>query len=147
LKLRFTAATRKVLGDIAPQVKKFLEDLGRDLTDAMKRSLSLPKHGRVYVRSDARRKRSGRAFRRLERIHRASAPGEAPASDTGALARSIKARVPSAFQLEIETSDIGEMLEFGTETIDERPFIRPAIKHVTEQLRNARATGMIDRAA
>ncbi len=75
-----------------------------------------------------------------KRIHQASAPGEAPANDTGNLARSItvlaaeivnglptayvKASAPYAFAL-----------EHGTRTIAPRPFMWPAALDNREKIR------------
>ena len=78
-----------------------------------------PKSGRVYGE------------------HQASAPGEAPASNTGDLARSIRvvkgeektwfvvARVPYA-----------SYLEFGTEYMEPRPFMTPAFVQALPNLKD-----------
>lgn len=65
-------------------------------------------------------------------LHRASAPGEAPANQYGVLAGSIST-VPSADPTEAEarvlvTAEYGAALEFGREdgSIAARPYIRPA---------------------
>lgn len=60
------------------------------------------------------------------RTHRASAPGEAPASDTGELAGSITAIKRGLYAFVGTPKLYGGYLEFGTRKIAERPFMRPA---------------------
>ena len=60
------------------------------------------------------------------RVHRASAAGEAPASDTGNLASSIKAIIRNDYAIVGTDQDYGFYLEFGTQSILERPWLRPA---------------------
>lgn len=73
--------------------------------------------------------KTGRVYQRRGVKHQASAPGEAPASDTGNLVRNI--------QTEIDTNNLvgrvnfgteyAAALEFGTEKMEARPFARPAL--------------------
>lgn len=59
--------------------------------------------------------------------HQASAPGEAPASDEGTLASRIDAVKLGPFSWAVGTNlDYGAYLEFGTQRIAERPWLRPA---------------------
>jgi HK97 gp10 family phage protein len=61
--------------------------------------------------------------------HRASAPGEPPATDTGNLVRSITVDKPTADSVTITCrAPYAAALEFGTDDghIEERPFMRPA---------------------
>lgn len=73
------------------------------------------------------------------RPHRASAPGEAPATDTGRLVGSIRFIVrPSESRAEVgvfATSgiDYAEFLEFGTRKIAPRPYLGPAAVEVEPQ--------------
>jgi hypothetical protein len=81
-----------------------------------------PKTGRIYKRG------------KLGRNHQASAPGEAPATDTGALVNSIaykqetklsaivSSRLPYAYWLESE---------YGTRNMKPRPAWRPAVEKNT----------------
>ena len=66
------------------------------------------------------------------RQHTASAKGEPPASDTGFLVNNITSSVK-----QLGTSVVGQIvasapyapyLEFGTSTIDPRPFMQPALE-------------------
>ena len=95
--------------------------------------------------------KSGRVYRRRGVTHRASAPGQPPASDTGSLAGSgdvnrlgngltvrVTFRRRYARALELGSAyRIGgggggpgpSQLEFGTQTLAPRPFLRPALQN------------------
>ena len=85
-----------------------------------------PKHGRVYKRKRTR--------------HRASAPGEYPASDTGEMARSITF---DARDMEIEVGSIitgtpyPVYLEEGTERMDARPWLAPSVEEYDDEIVDA----------
>jgi len=95
----------------------------------------------MLVQGDARRRvmkgpKSGRRYGK----HRASAPGQSPANDTGNLARSISvvAAAPAveAVAYVQARTDYAAALEFGTlragrgrgTVIEARPFLRPAME-------------------
>lgn len=92
-------------------------------------SMTGPKSGRVYKRR-ARRK-NGRP-----RLHRASAPGEAPARDTGTLANAVGIRQIGNMSWEVyvkqPASKYAAALEFGSprRRLAPRPFMRPALERV-----------------
>lgn len=78
--------------------------------------------------------KSGRQYRRGSRIHTASAPGEAPAVDTGFLINSIQTTIKSDTEAVIEIpAEYAEGLEFGTSKVAARPFVRPAITGVLKR--------------
>lgn len=84
--------------------------------DAVRRVLRGPKTGRIYQKYDPKR------------THQASAPGESPATDLGALAGSILAEPAPG---ELAANLVARMpyavhLEYGTTRIAARPFLRPA---------------------
>lgn len=65
-------------------------------------------------------------------IHRASAPGESPATDTGFLATAIRARETEETATTIKGQVVADAkyaaaLEFGTRKIKPRPFLAPAL--------------------
>lgn len=86
------------------------------------------------VRSDIQRRiqrgpKTGATYTRGGITHRASAPGEAPATDTGALVSSIQYRAVDALTAEIESRlAYASMLEFGTVHMDPRPSWTPAVE-------------------
>jgi HK97 gp10 family phage protein len=70
--------------------------------------------------------KSGRLYHRRTVTHQASAPGEAPASDTGRLVNSLSATLtnPGEATASAGNSNVkyAAMLEFGTTNIAPRPF-------------------------
>lgn len=94
------------------------------VTDVRKAIQGPPKTGREYARGKNR-----------DIIHRASAPGEAPATDTGTLvnsiynedrgkyAKAIGSRLPYAYYL-----------EFGTFKMDKRPSWIPAVERAIPKM-------------
>jgi len=103
--------------EIAAGVRPIIKEIAFGIEAAMKQSMTLPKHGREY-------KRRGRT-------HIASAPGEAPAVDTGFLINSIQTVIKSDTEAVITVgAEYAEGLEFGTSKVAARPFIVPAIEGV-----------------
>lgn len=91
-------------------------------TDIKQRIQRGPKTGRVYTRA---------AGQNLSRTHQASAPGEAPATDTGVLASSITFRQASKLTAEVESRlAYAYYLEFGTQRIAPRPAWIPALEKI-----------------
>jgi len=87
--------------------------------DAKKSILTGQKSGRVYVRGNV--------------SHQSSAPGEAPASDTGRLVNSINGELVKGALESIVRAGSGvvkyaRMLEFGTVRMAARPFFTPAVE-------------------
>src|SRR5262245_7162584 len=83
--------------------------------EAIRLVQSPPKTGRIYTR------------RGVE--HQASAPGEAPATDTGRLVNSITTEYDEqnlSGKVSANT-EYAEYLEYGTARMDARPFMRPAL--------------------
>jgi len=80
--------------------------------------MNAPASGIVYIRKPGQN---------LSREHRASAPGDAPAKDSGALVRSIAYKRPSPMQAKV-SSDIeyAARLEDGDMRVQARPSFRPA---------------------
>jgi HK97 gp10 family phage protein len=69
----------------------------------------------------------------LSEFHQASAPGEAPATDTGTLVSSIESKVEVGW-LDIASAVVwtekpyAKWLEFGTTRMEPRPFFTPAVE-------------------
>lgn len=69
---------------------------------------------------------NGRVYKRGSRTHKASAAGEYPNTDTGALVRSIYWKMVGKLTAHVGTPIIyGKYLEYGTSKMAARPFIRP----------------------
>lgn len=75
--------------------------------------------------------KSGRIYRRGNVAHQASAPGEAPATDTGNLVNSAYTKKLADADYETGfTAEYAAALEFGTPKIEPRPYLRPAVEAV-----------------
>ncbi len=73
--------------------------------------------------------KSGRVYRRGNRTHQASAPGEPPATDSGTLVSSIAFKQVNPLTAEVESRlDYASYLEFGTQRMGARPAWVPAIE-------------------
>lgn len=71
------------------------------------------------------------------RTHRASRPGAPPATDIGGLIQGIGARQLNQYAWRVHSdAPYSDDLEYGTRTIDPRPFFRPAYDTVRARLRS-----------
>jgi HK97 gp10 family phage protein len=70
--------------------------------------------------------RTGREYPRGRKKHRASAPGESPAPDTGVTRGSIGHETVGGVIRVGSGQKHAPFLEFGTPTMQPRPFMRPA---------------------
>lgn len=86
-------------------------------SEAVKSIMSGPKSGRIYEKYNPRR------------THTASAPGQAPASDTGNLVSQIQVKSPNKNEVNVESgASYSKFLEFGTSKMLARPFLFPAFE-------------------
>ncbi len=130
-------ASRAVQESIANQLKIALKASGEKVRgEAIQSILAGNKSGKVYKRGN--------------KEHRASAPGESPANDTGRLAGSIISIQNNNEALVIAgrgSVKYASMLEFGTEKMEERPFMNPALEKnrnwIIERLNKAVRDGVV----
>lgn len=79
------------------------------------------------IEADAKQRMAEPKSGRMYGAHRASAPGEAPAMDTGALASSIQVAPERGSTYVVFTNqEYAAHLEFGTVKMAPRPFFGPA---------------------
>lgn len=79
--------------------------------------------------------KTGALYKRGSKVHRASAPGEAPATDTGALASSIYYERPDPLTAAIGSRlEYAFFLEFGTRHIRPRKSWLPAAERAAPRL-------------
>jgi HK97 gp10 family phage protein len=77
---------------------------------------------------------------RMYGAHQASAPGEAPAVDTGLLLNSIQSELvetsatSALAQAGVAGAEYGEALEYGTARILPRPYMRPALDNNEDRI-------------
>lgn len=77
--------------------------------------------------------KTGEMYKRGNKWHQASAPGESPATDTGTLVSSIESKMevlrPGVASAVVWTEKLyGKFLEFGTSKMEPRPFMTPAVE-------------------
>lgn len=111
--------TEKVRQAIMRGVVKGTEEVRNEMVRLIQ---SGPKTGRVYTRRGV--------------SHQASAPGEPPATDTGRLVNSITTEYDAAKLTGTVSAntEYAEFLEYGTQTMAERPFMRPALANKQEKI-------------
>lgn len=113
-------ALGQVLAEIGVGGKKGLADVGVEVRNHVVRLLSTPGTGRVY--------RRGRV------LHRASAPGQPPAPDTGRYRSSWNFQVGEDY-VDIGTNDKrGPWFEYGTRRMAARPHLRPAMNEIRTKI-------------
>lgn len=152
----FTWTAEALLKEIEITERKAVTALGQRYERILQEMFRLPKRGRLYGinRKKLKALRKFRAGKRktAPRVHRASAPGEAPAIDTGALRKGVTREVGKDADgsfIEIGVSnesgraEIASHLELGTRRMDPRPSWRPALeqlrKHADETIAAAAA--------
>jgi HK97 gp10 family phage protein len=127
-------ATTRVQAEVRKELEKALYASALRIEKEAKKSiLSGNKSGRVYTTRFLTNKKTGGIFPTESRPpHKASAKGEAPASDTGRLVNSITTYVKKTGALEAfvvagrGTVKYARMLEYGTAKMGARPFMIPA---------------------
>lgn len=116
-------AMRKLDEDARKEVKKAVDATGLSLRGTIvKKYQRGPATGEIYEKFNPRR------------THQASAPGEAPATDTGRLANSVvtASDIRQPLTVEVLTEvEYGPYLEFGTRTIAPRPNWVPSVQEET----------------
>ncbi len=81
--------------------------------------------------------KTGRIYRRGDEEHQASAPGEAPASDTGTLVGRIRVDDSKLDELRarvVASTAYAAHLEYGTQKMEPRPFMRPALANKKQEI-------------
>ena len=135
------------LDDVLKRLGKFEAEMEQQTKDIVS-ATALSIHGHA-VKEIQRGKKSGRVYQRKNKTHQASATGEAPATDTGALVSSLQLRGagrnsgegldPNSMAAFAQSSsgqtmhvftrlNYAPFLEFGTSKMGERPFMRPALQ-------------------
>ena len=128
---------------LSQALEKVVAEQAFEIERDIKEQIRAPKSGRTYRRGPIT-KRASKATRGLGlreyttkrgftraivgyKFHRASAPGEAPAEDSGAAIGSILTK-PTGKSATITGSEIMRLLEEGTGRIAARPVFAPALE-------------------
>ncbi len=120
---------------IKAEAKKAVAAAGLLVQNEIKDSMRKAKHGKTYRKGPIKRKRGGKNTIVGAKFHRASAPGEAPAVDTGRLIGSVNSRqLDGGFSTTVGVHDVtnvkyAKALEYGTSKIAPRPFLIPALQN------------------
>jgi len=130
--------------NISIQVKGLQKAL--DTLKRAERSLEQPimdtlKGGAQLIRGEAIKSiqtgsKTGRLYKRYNptRTHRASAPGEAPASDTGNLVSNIMVE-DNKDSVEVQSkAEYSKFLEYGTSKMEARPYMFPAYEKSKDKI-------------
>ena len=118
--------------------------------DKLEKDMEIPfqeivKGGGQFIRGEAIKSiqagaKSGIVYEKYNprRSHRASAPGQAPASDTGNLVSKIIVKQKSKNITNVESNaDYSAFLEYGTSKMEPRPFMLPAFEKSKKPIINA----------
>ena len=136
------------------KIQRATREVQKAVDDELRRGLfAAAKH----VEGEAKRSiaaggKTGRIYKRRTVVHRASAAGEAPATDTGRLVNSITS-YPAGASLESTvvagrgTVKYASLLEFGTRFIAPRPFMFPALEKSKDWIRERLAAAVRKAAA
>ena len=122
IKITNLEQTLKQLENLESAMEKPLEEVlfgGGQLirSEAVKSIQTGAKSGIMYQKYNPRRQ------------HRASAPGQAPASDTGNLVSKIRVKQKNPNTTQVESgADYSAFLEYGTSKMQPRPFLFPAFE-------------------
>lgn len=124
IELNGSAELKAALANMSEAIEKQVGDEVSDVAAEMEADIVLsiqqgPASGRIYKRGGV--------------VHQASAPGEAPMSDTGALASSIYSEMLGPISAAVGTRmDYANHLEYGTISMHPRPFFRPVVEEYRE---------------
>ena len=126
-------------------LKKVLKQLNRLEKDMEVPFQEIVKGGGQFIRGEAIKSiqsgaKSGIVYEKYNprRSHRASAPGQAPASDTGNLVSKIIVKQKSKNITNVESNaDYSAFLEYGTSKMEPRPFMLPAFEKSKKPIINA----------
>lgn len=121
-------------------VKRRLLSLGDQVTDGVRQAI---RGSALAVETEAKRAvksggKSGRVYEKYNprRTHRASSPGEAPATDTGYLWGHITTVLDAdGLGANVESrAAYSKALEFGTVKMGARPFLFPAFERLKPKI-------------
>lgn len=124
-------AVVKNVDRLRTRLAKYNEDVRKGISRAIsKGAIDIQ---RTAVASIHRGNPTGRTYKRGNVVHRASAPGEPPATDKNNLVKNILTAVEDhddgntiAYVYVTDRAPYGKWLEYGTTRIAPRPFLHPA---------------------
>jgi HK97 gp10 family phage protein len=125
---QFKAASKDIQKNLEKELLIALDASGRQVVSVAKKSIM-------------QGGKSGRLYKRRTVVHRASAPGEAPANDTGRLVNSIVSEVTKTEMAATVSAGKGiakyaRYLEYGTSKMAPRPFFFTAFESSKAWIQN-----------
>lgn len=121
--------------DLARNLNRISDKSRANIEDALDESAHAMRDD--VLRSILHEEKTGRVYRRGNIEHQASAPGEAPASDTGFLVSRISAdrsRLPMLDAGVVSDAPYSEALEYRPPQKGGRPFLRPSLLRMEEPI-------------
>jgi len=125
----------KNLDKVLKSFKKLEKDLEPDFQEIIKGSAQLIRG--EAIKSIQTGAKTGIVYQKYNprRQHRASAPGQAPASDTGNLVSKIIVKQKTKNITQVESgADYSKYLEYGTSKMQPRPFLFPAFEKSRDKI-------------
>jgi HK97 gp10 family phage protein len=127
--------------ELAATLKRINEQADREITNAVKAAgLAIRGHAMKSIQRGAK---TGEVYDKTtpRRTHRASAPGQSPATDTGRLVNSLRSDVSGKTATVSANTTYAAALEFGTSKMKPRPYLIPAVEmerpHFERRMREA----------
>jgi hypothetical protein len=131
-----TEGIHALFADLEGPVAKILLQKAFQIETLAKTFLTIPGSGRLYEPGSYFMKHNGKLYHWVQTgpAHRASAPGQPPASNTGFLLNQIGHRVELGGEVVIArvtaNTKYAHYLEVGTSLMKPRPFLKPAMDAV-----------------
>lgn len=142
IKFGFSLNKSHWMRDVKKGAQPVIASVTTGIAERMRLLMRQPKTGREYKK---RQRTTGQLIFDAFRIHRASAPGEAPAVDEGNLIRSIGVRIVSALKGIVTVADKkASYLEEGTARMAARPYVAPSVEGVIADYNKRGILGALD---
>jgi len=125
----------KAIAGIEQAIKSRMDEASLLVENETKLTLSRPGKGRIYENYIYEDASGNMVFGRTRNVpHRASAPGDPPAVDTGRLRQSIRREVSGNVGLVGTDLDYGKKLQFGTRKVAARPWLDVAFREAADRV-------------
>lgn len=127
------------------KLDKITEDMKKEIAAALfVGGLKIEENAKLSIQREVK---TGRAYRRRTVTHIASAAGQAPANDTGRLVNSFNVsqsadKMAVAFKSGGATVAYAVALEYGTDKMAPRPFMKPALEKSRAFIEKRMVTGI-----
>ena len=127
--------------------KRLLNDVKKNVSANVFRAVNLVRN--TAVESIARGAKTGTLYKKYNpnRTHRASAPNQPPATDTGFLVQNIVPDISVGKDVVegtiVSQAPYSAFLEFGTSKMAPRPFLQPALEQNRRKIKSLFSGGVL----